>query len=482
MFLMYKNQGDRSLKQDILELLDDQDGYLSMQEIVNRLEYPTLNAVKTTCKMLQEEITQLYDPTQMELIISVRGGVKLRRYGVYFQALSENEFGNSVTFNMIVFLLLERIVVTSELADKLYVSQSTLLRKLKRHKLLTDNWDIKITCSDTISLSGDEGLIRFLHFLLLIMSYKSINQFPEATSSRHKAQKIMDYLQVNVHENQLLQCVALVFAIDNGLEKKRKLSPTDQTSAYFKYYEYPAKPDFLSWSNEDWQFFLLVLYLTDFDFGRTLIQRKDDCQLFAAERKVFLTTFEKRFRLLSSKEADLLLDHLSRQLQYHAIMPMNKLVFSSFKNQGKKKIAEIYPAFIQRFEDFYLELEQNCETFKKAPYLKANTLLNCIQLIPLNAFSPCVKIYVYSSLSSLLVGNLQKEIQTELIYYQSEFVTDFRQADLILSTAPFLEPLKKNQYLLQISASISKNDRKSIHSRIQTIMQEKQSASLPKKL
>lgn len=175
MFLMYKNQGDRSLKQDILELLDDQDGYLSMQEIVNRLEYPTLNAVKTTCKMLQEEITQLYDPTQMELIISVRGGVKLRRDGVYFQALSENEFGNSVTFNMIVFLLLERIVVTSELADKLYVSQSTLLRKLKRHKLLTDNWDIKITCSDTISLSGDEGLIRFLHFLLLIMSYKSIS-------------------------------------------------------------------------------------------------------------------------------------------------------------------------------------------------------------------------------------------------------------------------------------------------------------------
>lgn len=480
MFLIYKSQQNRSLKRDILELLDDQDDFLPMQTIVDKLQYPTLNAVKSVCKDLHEEIATLYAPEEMTLIVSVRGGVKLNRDGVSFQRLTDNESENSITFKLTSLILKERQIETDSLCEQLFISPSTLGRKLRRHDVLLGDINAKISIANKVTAAGDESTLRFLHMLFMSLAYKSIDHIPEIDDPekmRALTQQILDYLGGPVLENQLQECAMSVYVVNNALSKGYQINSKDICVPYLEHYDFIKAPAFLDWGTWDWQHFLLTFYFSGKKFGQDWTKLKPDSNLFAEEKRAWLATFEKYFEKLSAESRKSTSAYLSRQLQFQKLIPINEILINFFTNLDSSQISKEYPNYITVFGEFYSELENNYPLYKEAPYLKSNALLDCCQITPLNTFTPCVKLFLYTSFNLLTEELLKAQLEPYLSRFKSEFVTDFKEADLILSTDIFLEPLLSHQQLVPIGTNLSRNDIKTIRSRITSIAHQKDSVT-----
>ncbi len=77
-----------------------------MQQISQKLEYPTVNSVKNTCHYLKKQINELYSPKEIEFIISQHGGVRMKRKRVNFHLLIQAINEKSIRYNTTLSLLI----------------------------------------------------------------------------------------------------------------------------------------------------------------------------------------------------------------------------------------------------------------------------------------------------------------------------------------------------------------------------------------
>lgn len=477
MFLIYKTQQYNSLKQDILQLLDNQEDYLPMQQIVDTLKYPALNSVKITCSQLREEISQLYTPEQMELVISVRGGVKLYRNGVNFQLLMDHDSQKGITPQIMSLILLERSLNTEEMCSRLFISKSTLRRKIKNISAVVDpQWNLHVSLSDKVNLCGDESTIRALYLIYLMTNCENVKDIPgikEPQKLSALGKKILDYLHVNLLENQMQAFLIWLFVIEKAHLLNKKLSPEDKIYAYLDDYHYLPKPDFLSWCEADWENFLLIIHFFGYEFLDDAIELKKPDTLFKEEVQAWIHTCRHYFHPILPEQQKKIEKQLHNQLRFHHFLPLNDIIFNLLQITDLQNLQESFPHYLARFSAFQKKLTSNCAIFGQWGYLKTCSFFACLNVAPLNTFTPLIKLFLYSDLphSSQIV--IKEQLNAYLTGISCTFIEQIRDADLILSTTSLSKNFCSDQEVIQINPNITKNDLKTIRSRFATIALKK---------
>ncbi len=70
------------LKTQLLQLLDDADNFLTTNEIAQRISHFSADTIQQTCRLLKDDLENLYPNNECELIISKRYGIRLTRNSV----------------------------------------------------------------------------------------------------------------------------------------------------------------------------------------------------------------------------------------------------------------------------------------------------------------------------------------------------------------------------------------------------------------
>lgn len=259
MFL--KNKG-HFLIRDILNILDYENHFLTMQQISQKLEYPTVNSVKNTCHYLKKQINELYSPKEIEFIISQHGGVRMKRKRVNFHLLIQAINEKSIHYNTTLSLLINRNLSTLDHCEENFISKSTLIRKMKKTVRLLSNYNVYISISDRMKLTGNESMIRIGAFAFLSLNYEDLSMFLYYSQVKDyllQTNQIFHYLNLSLNENEIEYLSIWVFVNQHAIEEGFLLNDVPELAGFFENYRFIDKPNFLSdWEENDWKFFYYV--------------------------------------------------------------------------------------------------------------------------------------------------------------------------------------------------------------------------------
>lgn len=219
--MFIKSKG-RFLVRDILNVLEEENGFLTMQQIAQRLEYPSIHSVKNTCHDLKKRIDELYSSDDIEFIISQRGGVRMKRNKVNLHLLTQAINESSVRYNTTLSLLINRELVTLDYCEKNFISKSTLVRKMRRTSRLLSHYGLNISISDRIKLTGKESMVRIGEFIFLTLNYESLSAFlfyPQDENYLQQTNQVFHYLNLSLAENEIEYLAIWFFVNQYSIEE-----------------------------------------------------------------------------------------------------------------------------------------------------------------------------------------------------------------------------------------------------------------------
>lgn len=222
MAMFLKSKG-RFLVRDILNVLDNENDFLTMQQIAQRLEYPAVNSIRNTCHELKNQINELYSPEEIEFIISQRGGVRMDRKKVNLHLLTQAINERSIRYNTTVSLLINRDLSTLDYCEENFISKSTLIRKMRRTSRLFSNYGLNISISDRMKLTGKESIVRIAEFTFLSLNYENLTMFlfySQAEDYLLQSNQIFHYLNLSLAENEI-EYLAMFFFYQPICYKRR---------------------------------------------------------------------------------------------------------------------------------------------------------------------------------------------------------------------------------------------------------------------
>lgn len=257
MFALHKNI---ELKRDILEVLDSAEDFLSMKQITEILDGPTFNSVKQACSELKTDFEKLYKPSELEFIVSVRGGVKMKRYGVNIQRLTESMLVKDIVYPLLSKVLIQRSILTDAFLEEHYISRTAVYNRIRRLNPFLNTYSLHISISSTLYIDGDESQIRIFSYIFLFLAHRSIVHFPWVDNKQSVltlTDQIFDYLEIPISGTRKQLLAILILIVDNAATNHHSFKENDPIFAWLDQVEYPEKPDFISkWTIEDWQIFL----------------------------------------------------------------------------------------------------------------------------------------------------------------------------------------------------------------------------------
>lgn len=460
------------LKRRIIELLDNNNKFLSVRQISDLLPNESFTAINLACSELREEFEYLYKPDEIEFIVNPRKGIKLIRKGHNIQKLIEYMITESLSYKIICSVFSERQVNVLDFCQTNFISKSTLARQLKTINETLHNHGMHIAFSNRMTLKGEEGTIRLFLQLFLFSIHSTINSIDwihETDEHVELTKQILYYLNIPAIENQIQHLAVFVFVISNGIQQNENISTEDVTLKYAEFYEFQPKPFFLeSWTDTDWQFFLLYVYSSNIS-SLAFALKKVAARPFKNETTLWIEKFEEVFGSLSKQQKTELFDMLERQLQFDSMIFFDNFLLEIFEIIRLENLVEDFPDYLEYFERFWKSITESCDKFANSEYLQTMSFLNSMYLVKLIAFNPVVRIFVYSDISHLHKNFIEDRINYHLSKYNVDFVTTSKNADIIVSTGNFLNQLTKQQQIVEIRSSLPNIDLLSVERAVEFV-------------
>ncbi len=476
---MFIPKKDRFLRRDIIDLLEEETDYVTLAEIKERLGYPTFHAVKDACHLLQEEIAMLYDPYHLEMIISVRGGVRLNRYDTNLQKLTENYNQSSIPHHLLLEILDRRTISVEDYCEKNFISKSTLIRHVRITNSLLRTFGSthkKITVSSEIKIRGSESTLRTLYYFMLAASFDSLADFDGWDEALHLTKMIFAYLDLTSLDIQVQHLAFWTFVCQKAVGHDFRLLPRDPFRADKSFYKFAPKPKFLiNWQDDDWFLYLLFFYaLTYMPMGEAITLTDDT--LFAATIDHWFQTFKVFYFEVDQEQKKRLIPTLQRQLQYCCMTQLSNNISDLIEMPSEKMIADSYPIYHQNFQDFWQLFIEGAPLKKAVTGFKTLAFCDCISLTGLSYFMPTIVIFIITEATVLQNQLIQETIRSYCTNYKVEFTSNYKQADLLVSSVTFIDPIAPHQKLLMIRTSLPKNDLRIIYKEVQIIAKKKSNA------
>ena len=473
---MYLPQKNRFLHRDILDLLEKETDFITMKEMVERLKYPSLHAVKNACHELQEVVGEVYAPENLELIISVRGGIRLKRLNTNLQKLTQVLNNQSLSFQLALQVFDKRIYPVAKFCEENFISRSTLFRHLKKTNDFFARYsasEIKITLSDSLKMTGAESSIRIIYYLLLKSNFDSLEDQTDWNEMIQLTKKILSFLDIPSTETQTQHLALWVYVCQKAINKCLHITENDSNFMNKSFFTFAEKPNFLDdWHQSDWEFFLLFLWALEYmPVNQAVIVENDT--LYKTQLAVWFEAFEKEFFPVTRTKKEELVPTLRRQLQYVEMTKFKDGFEEVLEFPKPEMIQENYPTYYQHFLKFWESFTQKLSSEKPLAALRSPSFGNCLSLVELTYFMPSVSIYVITELTSLVNHFIQEKVKTYCSRFKISFVDDYQQADVIVSSVTFLDSIKPNQKLIMIRASLSENDLATIYQTVHKVINKK---------
>ncbi len=473
MLIPLKNQ---FLYHDIIIILDNEKEFITMQELTKKIDHSSPHAIKDACHRLQEKISELYVPDQLELIISVRNGVKLKRQNTNLRKLMASFNEESTAFHLLLEILSKCHLSAQAYCQENYISRSTLFRYKQKANELIDHFgvsDAKVIISDDIKITGSESLLRIFHYFILTSTYDSCETFTDWEKMIQQTETIFEYLALNFDQTKVHHIAIWTYVCQKAIDQDHLLPKDDPILPDLTHYEFQAKPAFLTdWQEADWQFYLLFLYALVYMPVGQAVTLKDTsfCQKMCT---AWFDTFEKNYFSLSIEQKENYTDVLQRQLQCCRMTQFIDHPSIWVEIPREENIKEIFPIYYQKYQQFWAEFATNSNFDPALIGFKSFSFYDCVSLTKLSYFIATVSICVVTETTQFHNKFIEEMIRTYCGIMKIDFVADYQKADLIVSSTAFVDELRQDQQLLNIRTSPSKQDFERIFQVIQTISKQK---------
>lgn len=466
------------LKRDIINILDEKTGYISSTELTQLIGYASHSTIKKACKELQDDIRKTYSIDQVELYINKHHGMKLIRHTMNMQLLMEQIISTELVYDILQAILYNRRFSTIVFCQTYHISESQLRRKIKELNSYLNAFNLHITVSNEIKITGEEYTIRTFHFIFLFLCHKQFSKIFWITNKEmylNTSKKIANYLGLEIWNNQLEILSISLFVNQNAIDKN-KLINSYKDPVTIDCIDVPERPDFMSnWPAADWKFMLVSLYSADFfNFNFKVDLRKLQKIQPPNNTLRWIELFEIHFIKLDETQKTFIYEKFLKQVISTSIFELDEILISFFHSIDIKALQKLYPLYIQKFEIFWEEFSANNNKFV-TDHFKIESLLTCIYIAPFNLFFQKIKIFIFSDLTYLYTNYIKERIHTYFLnHYEIIFTNIFHDADIIIGTIDFLSgTLKKDQEFIMISVIISINDLRKIDNTIKKFLKNK---------
>ena len=463
------------LKTQLLQLLDDADGFLTTNEIAQKISHFSADTIQQTCRLLKDDLQALHPSSECELIISKRYGIRLTRNNVTLKQLINFYAEQDLSFILLRKILHYRELTSVDFYEEQHISESTLRRKVKSINTNLNKYDIHITFAQKIKLTGSEFAIRSFYFSFLFLLYRQLTSLPlldEPGIFESRSLKILDYLEIHLTMKEFDVFALVYYAYEHGVHSGVPFQLSNEEEEIFHQFHFPAKPLFLNnWSLIEWQFFLLFLYsseLFNYNFGVVL---KDSAIPNALEDSGnWIAAFQKTFQPLNMKQQKFILYSINKYQTLSHFVFMRDEMFSLFRIVNYYSLKKAAPVYYERFKEFWelftkLSPELNTNLFR----LKSFALMT--NFAPLVAPLAPITIAIYSEFSGFLSNYLMDHITLYFkANYKITFVDSFLDADLVISTTTIHPDELLGTPLVIVEPTLNANDFFLIQQRIQEII------------
>lgn len=430
---------DFLLKNQLLQLLDNSSDYITFTEIACHLKYYSVELLQQTCRKIQQDFLKNYSVKQCELVIHPHFGVRLLRKSISLKELVDYYADQELSYILLQELFRYRELIASDFYENQHVSESTLRRKIKRINQSLAHYNLRITFAYKIKLTGSELAIRSFYFYFLFLFYRQLPAVPgiaEQGFFESKAIKIQNHLGLTFSLKELGVFSLIYYVHEHGVHSGTPLRLTEKENELFHQFDFPPKPNFLNnWSFNDWQFFLLFTMATDlFEQDFDIATRDVLVPLFAFESLAWGQAFKMAFGQLTSEEQALVHEAIQKSLVLSYFISIDDEFFRLFQVINFETFQQQNPLFYQRFEQFWNDFRFKVPALDSSSF-KFTSLMLASYFSPLDTQLYSVKIAVYSEVSShfsyYLANRLKSQFKTK---YDFVFITEFQQADLIITT------------------------------------------------
>lgn len=463
------------LKTQLLQVLDNSDRFLTTTEIAQQISHFSVDTIQQTCRIIKDDLQDLFINNECELIISKRYGVRLTRNNITLKQLI-----NFYAEQELSFILLQRIFHYRELTsvdfyEEHHISESTLRRKVKSININLNKYGIHITFAQKIKLTGSEFAIRSFYFSFLFLLYRQLSSLPlldECGVFESRSLKILDYLEIHLTIKEFDVFALVYYAYEHGVHSGVPFQLSEEEEIIFHQFHFPAKPLFLNnWSLIEWQFFLLFLYASElFHYNFGVVLKDSSISSALTESSNWISAFQKTFQPLNIRQQKIILYSVSKYQTLSYFVFMRDEMFTLFRivnyHDLKKSAPEYYEKFLKFWALFIKDTPQlNTNLFR----LKSFTLMT--NFAPLVAPLAPITIAIYSEFSGFLSKYLMDRLTLHFkAYYKITFVESFLDADLVISTTPLHQDELLGTPLVVVEPTLNANDFFLVQQRIQKIL------------
>ncbi len=200
---------DTRIKKDLLHILDNYTDFVSTKCLVEQIEYANHYIVKKSLNELYDEIRTNYAPEDLSLKINKHRGVKLYSKNGNLYDLINSFILKDIAYKILYTVIVHRCVPSKVLCEELFISESSLRRRIKDINTDLANYQLRITFSQHIRLHGPEHMIRVIHFILLFYVYRQLENMPNLEDQiiyRQMAAQVSHYLSLPAtpHQQEVL--------------------------------------------------------------------------------------------------------------------------------------------------------------------------------------------------------------------------------------------------------------------------------------
>lgn len=465
------------VKKDLLLLLNNHHDFVTTQLLVAQIGYANQYVVKKALNELLEEIRDAFDPEELSLKINKHRGVHLySRDGNLYDALNMI-MSKDTGYLILITMLIKRNVPTSDLCDTLFISESSLRRRIKDINQQMAFYDLRLTFSKTIRLHGPEHHIRILTFSLIFYIHRtlaglpfSVDIQPYNTLAHQVSQQLQ--LQTNSHQETIL--AMLLFVADPAIRGGKHVILPIQQLLFYQDMLIPDKPAFLShWSPDDWSFLFIAILSADwagFSLDINLPKTINETQTAASQS--WLLAFETVFGEIRS-ERSRAISQINRQLLANLFFRLDDALFELFHLNDYQNIQRLYPAYTKTFEGAWTIFVTQHPEFD-THYAKQTNLLLCVYLFPIQHVLPEIHLYNHSYVPMTMKHYIEERIKGHFFdRCKIRFMEHIEEADLIIGTHKVEATQAVHQQTVIIEASLSACDLARIEQAIEGLIYAK---------
>lgn len=471
---MYRITKNIWIKKEILNYLDQQSNYISTTQLSEALKHTDLSVstLYKLCNELKDEIQSIYPEEQMQLVISLRHGLRLKRNNASFQPIIENLFVKDPFYIILNEVFQNKQFKTAHFCIKFHMSESQLRRRVKQINQLLNHHRLHISVSKNVTLRGDEYRCRYFYFQILLFVHQEFGNITWIDRPQHYLDgldKVMEKLDLSITEEK--QAVLAIWFYVNDFPKQR-VHLSKETKHLLSIYPSSTRPaSMVHWGEDDWLFFTFFLYSSNlFDINLSFETTTSHYDSVKPSIDLWIHTFANHYQVPSDAYEEVA-DHLIyKYLLYDKLFASDSWIFLDSNEIFFEHIKQNFPNYYKIFSQFYRKYEENDFTKHEKLGIRESFMI-CTNLIAIDAYLPNIHIYLYSGHDRIAHSLIKNKIQA---YFSNRAILQFdnqlNQPDLLITTS---NAHSDKIETVVIDHDITKNDISSIEDKINHLLYSK---------